>query len=77
MKHVQLVDLAVRWLRRQGCRVILHHPFRTLLAEQPDAIGWRDGLSILVEAKVSRADFFADEKKLWRREPAPLREWKP
>lgn len=20
MKHVQLVDLAVRWLRRQGCR---------------------------------------------------------
>lgn len=69
MKHAQLVDMAVRWLRRQGCRAILHDPFRTPLAEQPDAIGWRDGLSILVEAKTSRADFLADEKKLWRKDP--------
>jgi len=68
--HSQLVELAVRWLRRQGCRVILHDPFRTPLAEQPDAIGWRDGLSLLVEAKTSRADFLADAQKPWRIDPA-------
>lgn len=69
MRHAHLVDLAVRWLRRQGCRVILHEPFRTPLAEQPDAIGWRDGLSILVEAKATRTDFIADAKKAWRQTP--------
>jgi hypothetical protein len=38
--------------------------------EQPDAIGWRyDGLSILVECKTNRADYFADNKKEFRNYP--------
>lgn len=37
--------------------------------EQPDAIGWRSGVSILVECKTSRPDFLADAKKIWRRKP--------
>lgn len=38
-------------------------------SEIPDAIGWAYGgrLSILVECKVSRSDFRADQKKLFRR----------
>ena len=69
MTHDELVAKAVRWLRRQGCRVILHDPFRTPLAEQPDAIGWREGVSILVEAKTSLADFRADSAKRFRCDP--------
>jgi len=37
--------------------------------ERPDAIGWRDGLSILVECKVSRADFLSDRNKRFRKAP--------
>jgi hypothetical protein len=37
--------------------------------EEPDAIGWRSGVSILVECKTSLADFKRDSKKWWRRVP--------
>jgi hypothetical protein len=39
--------------------------------EQPDAIGWKQGgrHSILVEVKVSRADFHRDKKKAHRANP--------
>ena len=40
-----------------------------MAGEQPDAIGWRYGLTLLCEAKVSRADFLADRKKPWRARP--------
>lgn len=70
MSHAELVDRGRRWLRRQGCSVILHEPFRSgVLIEQPDAIGWREGASILIEAKTSRADFAVDAKKPHRVEP--------
>lgn len=69
--HADLVSRAVRWLRSNGCRVTLCDPFRANVqyGEQPDAIGWRDGLSILVEVKVSRADFLRDSKKRFRANP--------
>lgn len=69
LNHSDLVLKAAKWLRRQGCRVILHDPFRTPLSEQPDAIGWREGVSLLVEVKTSIADFRIDAKKPWRTEP--------
>ncbi|MEX3556939.1 MAG: hypothetical protein VB135_00440 [Burkholderia sp.] len=69
--HGELVEAGRQWLRRQKCSVILTEPFRSsIIQEQPDAIGWRDGSSILLEAKVSRADFLADFKKPWRLDPA-------
>jgi hypothetical protein len=37
--------------------------------EQPDAIGWRDGLSIMIECKASRSDFLADKNKDVRKRP--------
>ncbi|MBB3923821.1 hypothetical protein [Xanthomonas arboricola] len=67
--HSELVDAGRCWLRRKGCRVVLHEPFRAAVQEQPDACGWRDGTSILLEAKATRQDFFADAKKLWRKDP--------
>ncbi|WP_114278887.1 hypothetical protein [Thioalbus denitrificans] len=69
--HDELVIRAERWLRRQGCGVTIRDPFRAYTAngELPDAIGWRDGLSILVECKVSRSDFQADKNKPFRMVP--------
>ena len=38
--------------------------------EVPDIVGWRsDGHSVVVECKVSRSDFFADQKKSARAAP--------
>lgn len=67
--HAAIVEAAVRWLKRNGCAAILSDPFRSSLVEQPDAIGWRDSISLTVEAKVSRSDFFADAKKPHRINP--------
>lgn len=68
--HGHLVLRAERWLRQSaGCSVVLRDPMRTHNQEQPDAIGWRDHVSILVEVKVSRDDFLADAKKPFRLQP--------
>jgi len=68
--HAELVEAGCKWLRRQSCSVIVHEPFRCSINEQPDAIGWREGASILLEAKASRSDYLVDARKPWRREPA-------
>lgn len=64
--HDALVLRADRWLYSQGCSIVIRDPFRTWNTEQPDAIGWRTDVSILVEVKTSRADFLADQKKGFR-----------
>lgn len=62
MTHADLVKRAASWLRRtKGCGVVLTE--HTTGEEFPDAIGYRRGGSIMVECKVSRSDFFADQKK--------------
>ncbi|HUM05537.1 MAG TPA: hypothetical protein VLT90_08750 [Terriglobales bacterium] len=69
MTHAKLVDLAVRWLRRYRCGVVLSEQ-ACLSGEMPDAIGWKKAChSVLVECKVSRADFLADRDKPFRRQP--------
>lgn len=71
--HEQLTQRAEQWLyQRGGCGVVLREPFRahTHTGERPDAIGWREGLSVLVECKASRSDFFADGQKPFRQDPA-------
>ena len=67
--HDQLVIRAERWLKSQGCGVVIRDPFRCVISEQPDAIGWRSGVSIMIEVKTSRSDFHADKKKSFRRFP--------
>lgn len=67
MTHSELVDRAAKWLRSSmRCPVVLTE-FASGAGEQPDAIGWKYmGLSYMVEAKASRADFLRDKKKMYR-----------
>ncbi|MBV8476772.1 MAG: hypothetical protein JO249_06355 [Acidobacteria bacterium] len=69
MTHGRLIGLAEGWLRRQGCRIVLSEQTADC-GEIPDAIGWTaDCRSIVIECKVSRADFAADRQKLARQRP--------
>lgn len=76
--HAQLCSIAVKWLKRansaggHGCHIALSECRSGWDGEIPDAIGFRatghhDG-SIIVEVKVSRADFLADRKKPHRQQ---------
>lgn len=66
MTHVQLVQRSVAWLRSYRCGVVLSEQ-ACLSGEMPDAIGWKRAChSVLVECKISRADFMADRDKPFR-----------
>jgi hypothetical protein len=68
--HALLVEKAVEWLRtRYRCGIILSEQY-CATGEVPDAIGWKGSChSVLVECKVSRADFLADATKSFRLKP--------
>lgn len=69
MTHAQLVEKAVRWLRHYRCGVVLSEQ-ACVSGEMPDAIGWkRANHSVLVECKVTRADFLVDRAKPFRLKP--------
>src|ERR1700760_3011333 len=67
VKHAQLVGRAAEWLRlRYGCGIVLSEQY-CATGEIPDVIGWKASCqSVLVECKVSRADFLADAAKPFR-----------
>jgi hypothetical protein len=61
--------MAVRWLRRYRCGVVLSEQ-ACGSGEMPDAIGWKKAChSVLVESKMSRGDFLADRDKRFRQKP--------
>lgn len=69
MTHEKLVSKAVAWLRSYGCGVVLSEQ-TCASGETPDAIGWKRGChSVVVECKISRADFLGDREKPFRRRP--------
>ena len=69
MTHARLVELAEAWLRRSRCGIVLSEQGCSS-GEMPDAIGWKGkNHSIVIECKVSRADFLADASKPWRTNP--------
>ncbi len=69
MTHGQLVKVAEQWLRRYRCGIVLSEQ-QCASGEMPDAIGWKGKCrSVVVECKVSRADFLADRAKPWRLTP--------
>ena len=69
MTHALLVRAAVEWLRRYRCGVVLSEQ-ACVSGEVPDAIGWKRAChSVLVECKISRADFLADRGKPFRQKP--------
>jgi hypothetical protein len=68
-KHSALVTRAVDWLRQYGCGIVLSEQY-CATGEVPDAIGWKGFCrSVVVECKVSRADFLADANKPFRVTP--------
>lgn len=70
MTHSQLVEAAVSWLRSQyRCGIVLSEQ-SCASGETPDVIGWKGkNHSVVVECKISRADFFVDGSKVWRIRP--------
>ena len=69
MTHAQLVEKAVCWLRHYRCGVVLSEQ-ACVSGEMPDAIGWKRACrSVLVECKVTRADFLVDRSKPFRLKP--------
>lgn len=70
VKHQHLVRLAEEWLRRRyGCGIVLSEQ-SCASGETPDVIAWKGKCrSILVECKITRADFLADREKPFRRSP--------
>lgn len=73
--HKQLCEKAVIWLKRPNCRqgpgcsFAFSETAPQGADEIPDAIGWKHGISTLVEVKTSRSDFFADKAKPHRVNP--------
>ncbi len=68
--HALLVARAVEWLRRSyKCGIILSEQY-CATGEVPDVIAWKGrSKSVLVECKISRADFLADAAKPFRQKP--------
>lgn len=62
--HRELCELACRFLRNHGFKVVFSDRFHawTPCGEHPDAPGFRNGASCLIEVKCSRSDFLADRK---------------
>ena len=68
--HAQLIERAIEWLRRSyKCGIILSEQY-CATGEVPDVIAWKGVCkSVLVECKISRADFLADAGKPFRCKP--------
>lgn len=69
--HDSLCLQAERFLKNNGFGVVFHDKFRAVTGsgELPDALGFRNGASCLIECKTSRADFLPDRKKRFRIDP--------
>ena len=66
MTHAHLVQQAITWLRGYHCGVVLSEQ-SCANGEMPDAIGWKRAChSVVIECKISRADFLADREKPFR-----------
>jgi hypothetical protein len=66
MTHAGLVRKAEQWLRKYRCGIVLSEQ-ACCSGEMPDAIGWKGKCqSVVIECKISRADFLADRNKPWR-----------
>lgn len=67
LTHKKLVEVAYRWALKRGSCGIAFKELVTTSGEIPDVIGFGAcGHSVLIECKVSRADFFKDKHKPFR-----------
>lgn len=76
-EHDELCLRGEKWLASNGCKVIIRDPFRCPAnREQPDVIGWRDSISIVVEVKTTRSDFHKDKAKIFRQNGDGMGDWR-
>lgn len=78
LDHQQLCQRAAAFLMRNGFSVAVDDRFRALstTGEQPDTLGFRNGVSCLVEVKTSRSDFLADTNKPFRHNDSGMGDWR-
>ena len=56
--HAELVKASRRWLTNGSvCRFVLTEFRSAFFTEQPDAIGYKGLIGVLIECKTNRADF--------------------
>ncbi|WP_391560700.1 hypothetical protein [Robertmurraya sp.] len=69
--HDSLCLLAEKFLMKNAFGVVFNDKFKayTNTGEQPDCLGFRSGVSCLIECKTSRSDFLADKRKKFRVDP--------
>lgn len=67
MTHKQAVRRMANWLQNTMGHTVVIAELTTANAETPDILGFRSGArSMLIEVKISRADFLADKQKRFR-----------
>ncbi len=68
MRHRELVDIGAKWLKNTApncylkCQFVVTD-FMSHCSERPDIYGLRGYKNIMIEVKISKADFKADFKK--------------
>jgi hypothetical protein len=68
MNHRQLVEIAYRWVLKNGSCGFAFMELKSLSREIPDVIAFSSWHSVVIECKVSRSDFLKDQKKACREE---------
>lgn len=67
MNHLQLVNLAYKWVLKKTRCSFAFTEIKCINSEIADVIGFASGdYSVLVECKISKQDFFQDFKKPFR-----------
>ena len=67
LTHDQIADIGAAWVKRKGFPVSFSNMRSAAYGEQPDVLGFNAyGFTFLLESKVTRSDFFADQNKPWR-----------
>lgn len=75
VEHDELVKMSAKWLKKHeqnivvpNCTVVMADiKSATRSGEIPDVIGWNSSSSVLIEVKVSKADFRKDKRKAFRK----------
>lgn len=65
--HDELVERSRSWLSGKGYPIVITEI--AAVGEEPDALGFKNGWSTLIECKAHRSDFLSDGKKPWRLRP--------
>lgn len=76
MTHSELVEIAYRWILKNGGVGVAFKELNTVAAETPDVIGFDSWQSVVIEVKVSRSDFLCDKHKPHRAEGKGMGNWR-